>query len=45
MLRARRWRDAKAAFEKALLERPHSGFALYGIAAANEQLGDRQADV
>jgi hypothetical protein len=43
MLRARRWDDAKAAFENALLERPHSGFALYGIATANEQLGDRQA--
>jgi tetratricopeptide (TPR) repeat protein len=43
MLRARRWGDAKAAFERALLERPHSGFALYGIAAANEQLGDSQA--
>ena len=43
MLRARRWSDAKAAFEKALSERPHSGFALYGIAAANEQLSDRQA--
>ncbi len=43
MLRARRWDDAKAAFEKALSERPHSGFVLYGIAAANEQLGDRQA--
>ncbi len=42
MLRARRWSDAKAAFEKALAERPHSGFALYGIAAANEQLGDSQ---
>ncbi len=43
MLRARRGTDAKAAFERALLERPHSGFALFGIAAANEQLGDRQA--
>jgi tetratricopeptide (TPR) repeat protein len=43
MLRARRWGDAKAAFEKALSERPHSGFALYGIAVANEQLGDSQA--
>jgi len=42
MLRARRWSNAKAAFEKALSERPHSGFALYGIAVANEQLGDRQ---
>jgi tetratricopeptide (TPR) repeat protein len=43
MLRARRWSDAKAAFEQALAERPHSGFALYGIAAAEEQLGDGQA--
>lgn len=43
MLRARRWGDAKVAFEKALSERPHSGFALYGIAAANEALGDLPA--
>jgi tetratricopeptide (TPR) repeat protein len=43
MLRARKWGDARMAFEKALSERPHSGFALYGIAFANEQLGDRQA--
>lgn len=42
MLRARRSGDAKAAFEKALVERPHSGFALYGIAMAEEQLGDSQ---
>jgi tetratricopeptide (TPR) repeat protein len=42
MLHARRWSDAKAAFEKVLSERPHSGFALYGIAVANEQLGDSQ---
>ena len=43
MLRARRLKDAKAAFERALSERPHSGFALYGIAVANEQLGDSEA--
>jgi tetratricopeptide (TPR) repeat protein len=43
MLGARRSKDAKAAFERALSERPHSGFALYGIAVANEQLGDSQA--
>ncbi len=43
MLRVRRWGDAKAAFERALLERPHSGFALYGIAAANEGLEDSRA--
>lgn len=43
MLRAGRWSDAKAAFEKALGERPHSGFALFGIAMANERLGDSKA--
>ncbi len=43
MLRARRLKDAKAAFERALSERPHSGFALYGVAVANEQLGDSEA--
>jgi len=43
MLRVRRWDDAKAAFEKALVERPHSGFALYGIAVADERLGDSQS--
>ena len=42
MLRARRWSDAGAAFERALSERPHSGFALYGIAAAEEKLGHVQ---
>jgi tetratricopeptide (TPR) repeat protein len=43
LLQGRKWSDAKAAFEKALQERPHSGFALYGIATANERLGDSQA--
>jgi tetratricopeptide (TPR) repeat protein len=37
--------DAKVAFERALIERPKSGFALYGIALASEQSGDREAAV
>lgn len=37
------WTDAKAAYERALRERPRSGFALYGIALASEGAG--QADV
>jgi tetratricopeptide (TPR) repeat protein len=45
MLAARKWPDAKAAFERALADRPHSGFALYGIALASEQSGDREAAV
>ena len=43
MLGARQWSAAKAAFERALAERPHSGFALYGIALSDENSGDRQA--
>ncbi len=43
MLAAHRWADAKMAFERALGERPHSGFALYGIAFASEGAGDRKA--
>lgn len=34
------WPDAKAAYEAALVERPKSGFPLYGIALATEQAGD-----
>jgi tetratricopeptide (TPR) repeat protein len=45
MLFIRKWPEAKAAFERALVERPRSGFALYGIAFASEQLGDREAAV
>ncbi|MGB2671044.1 MAG: hypothetical protein WA621_17585 [Candidatus Acidiferrum sp.] len=37
------WKDAKAAFEAALVERPHSGYPLYGIALASEQAGDTTA--
>jgi tetratricopeptide (TPR) repeat protein len=40
MLSAAAWSDAKAAYEKALLERPKSGFPLYGIALSQEKSGD-----
>jgi tetratricopeptide (TPR) repeat protein len=45
LLAVRKWDEGKAAFERALVERPHSGFALYGIALASEQSGDHQAAV
>jgi tetratricopeptide (TPR) repeat protein len=45
MLAAGKWADAKGAFEAALVARPHSGFALYGIALALEKSGDRVAAV
>jgi tetratricopeptide (TPR) repeat protein len=34
------WADAKTAYQAALVERPKSGFPLYGIALATEQSGD-----
>jgi hypothetical protein len=37
------WTAAKAAYQAALVERPHSGFPLYGIAAASEKAGDASA--
>jgi tetratricopeptide (TPR) repeat protein len=40
MMTAGKWSDAKAAFHEALVERPNSGFALYGIAQATEKAGD-----
>jgi tetratricopeptide (TPR) repeat protein len=45
MLAAREWAAAKAAFERALVERPHSGFGLYGVALASERSGDRETAV
>jgi tetratricopeptide (TPR) repeat protein len=33
------WAGARAAFERALSERPNSGFALYGIAVCSEKSG------
>jgi tetratricopeptide (TPR) repeat protein len=37
------WTDAKAAYKRALVERPQSGFPLYGIAMSSEQAGDVKA--
>jgi tetratricopeptide (TPR) repeat protein len=37
------WTSAIAAYKKALDERPHSGFPLYGIALASERAGDTAA--
>jgi hypothetical protein len=34
------WTAAKAAYKEVLVERPRSGFPLYGIAMASEQAGD-----
>jgi hypothetical protein len=43
LLQASAWTDAKAAYQKALVERPMSGFPLYGIALSSEQAGDTKA--
>jgi hypothetical protein len=43
LLAAAAWTDAKSAYQKALVERPKSGFALYGIATSSEQAGDVKA--
>jgi predicted Zn-dependent protease len=40
MMTAGKWSDAKAASRQALVERPNSGFALYGFAQATEKAGD-----
>lgn len=40
LLRAKDYAGAKAAFQKALEERPNSGFELYGIARADELAGN-----
>ncbi len=37
------WTAAKVAYKEALVERPRSGFPLYGIAMASEQAGDATA--
>jgi len=39
LIRAGRYEEARDAYQKDLLERPHSGFALYGIATAWEKQG------
>jgi len=40
MLAAGDWEAAKAAYRRALAERPNSGFALFGIAEASERAGN-----
>jgi tetratricopeptide (TPR) repeat protein len=39
------WKEAKAAYERALVERPRSGLALYGVAISTENAGDVGAAV
>ena len=43
LMRARRFADAKKAYQAALIERPNSGFPLYGIAQADSAAGDNTA--
>jgi tetratricopeptide (TPR) repeat protein len=42
MIAASDWSEAKAAYQKALVERPGSGFSLYGIALSSERAGDHK---
>jgi tetratricopeptide (TPR) repeat protein len=43
LIRAGRYDEAREAYQRDLVERPHSGFALYGIATAWEKQG-KQAE-
>lgn len=43
LMAAADWTGAKAAYKKALAQRPRSGFPLYGIAMSSEQAGDARA--
>jgi tetratricopeptide (TPR) repeat protein len=43
LMTAGKWPEAEAAFQKALVERPNSGFALYGIARMKEKMRDADA--
>jgi tetratricopeptide (TPR) repeat protein len=43
MMAVGNWAEAKAAYQRALLERPRSGFVLYGIAMCSEKSGDSRA--
>jgi hypothetical protein len=43
LMTAGKWADAEAAFQKALVDRPNSGFALYGVAQVKEKKGDTGA--
>ncbi|HTU46292.1 MAG TPA: tetratricopeptide repeat protein [Bryobacteraceae bacterium] len=44
-IRAGKFSEAREAYQKALLERPRSGFALYGIALAWDKQGDKKQAV
>jgi tetratricopeptide (TPR) repeat protein len=43
MMAAGEWQEAKTAYQRALAERPQSGFALYGLALTSENSGDSAA--
>jgi tetratricopeptide (TPR) repeat protein len=43
LLAAGDWAGAKEAYQRALIERPRSGFSLYGIALISEKAGDAAA--
>jgi hypothetical protein len=43
MMTAGKWPEAEAAFQKALVERPNSGFALYGLGQVREKMRDAGA--
>ena len=43
LMRAKRYADAKKVYQAALMERPNSGFPLYGIAQADVAAGDQGA--
>jgi tetratricopeptide (TPR) repeat protein len=45
MLAVRNWSAATRAYQRALLERPHSGWAIYGIALCAEKSGNAAAAV
>jgi tetratricopeptide (TPR) repeat protein len=45
LLAAQDWPGARAAYQAALAERPHSGFPLFGIARSHEGAGDIPAAV
>lgn len=43
LMRAKRYVEAKKAYEAALVDRPNSGYPLYGMAQADVALGDKAA--